>query len=672
MKIYRQVLVIFFAVLLIPLTRAGALADTGDPNAFDSACRCAETALSSYFDVSGVVELGGGFFIDAPNHADRGYLEKYTPFPVGLLADADVALTSKDGLTYYRFGMSNPGFADQDFFFKTGKIGVYNVALEYDQLQNIYCTANPNITEIGILLQRLQFSADYEPTPDVDIFVEDQWLKRTGVQPSTANGGPTSAYSFLAEQLEPINYTQNDGMIGAELDRKLYQFRVAYSMSTFHDDDLFNDNGTTTGFVSLMPNNFAQFITAEGAWNLPAYRTRLSSSFTYGWLSENAPVYNDAGDQQFSGAGLSASTVSGYFSGVTHVCDPLTLTYSYRAYDFDNQNLNNPILSAAFGTTPTDMALLASEQYSWLRQTVTGGAQYKLNDLAALDFTYAYQEVNRTLDQGDTSTNSPQVGVRLFPCAWLNLIANYAYSDRQGSDFLTPLTSGLPLTYKFYAGDDKQNKVNFISEFFPTNNVTFSFNFSFYNDDYENSGYGLLSDHGWAPGADVSWTPCDRVSLTFGYDHQEDSTKELASVVSTIAGQEALVTGDAGPILITSDSYDTVTASAVVKLIPDKLTWKTSASYSYSSSDFHNLSMPNLNESFVDLNSFLTYRINEHWSCKTGYILEIFQMTKAYQQLYLTGVSSTGALTNQSLNTLDGFYKNATANVVEAFLQYRF
>ena len=43
-------------------------------------------------------------------------------------------------------------------------------------------------------------------------------------------------------------------------------------------------------------------------------------------------------------------------------------------------------------------------------------------------------------------------------------------------------------------------------------------------------------------------------------------------------------------------------------------------------------------------------------------------MTKSYQALYQTGYT-TG---NQALNTLDGFYRNATASVFTAFLQYKF
>jgi hypothetical protein len=78
--------------------------------------------------------------------------------------------------------------------------------------------------------------------------------------------------------------------------------------------------------------------------------------------------------------------------------------------------------------------------------------------------------------------------------------------------------------------------------------------------------------------------------------------------------------------------------------------------------------MPDLNEAFADINASLFYMFNEHWGARVGYRFEIFNMTKAYQDLYLTGNGGQ----NQSLNTLEGFYRNATANVLELYLQYKF
>lgn len=663
MKIKREILAVFLAVMFIPLTCAGGFAEmnVGD------------------YELGGYLEVGGGFLADYPNARNRGYLEKYLPFPVGPLANADLSLKSKDGLEYYSFRMSHPGLRDQDFLLQVGKLGVYHAEIEYDQLQHLYCTVNPYNNDIGILLQRLRFSADYTPIPEFDIFVENLFLRRTGQQPASYEGSPSSGYAFTATYLRPIDYKQNDLKVGAEYDRPKeydgpnYQFRVGYHLSTFADGigDFRAGSGSARSpsipFESLPPSNMASYVTAEGGLNLLAYKTRITSSFSYGWLSQNDYVFDQNGTLLSGNAGLSASTVAADISGVTRPIEPLSLRYSYRAYNFANNNLTNNLLLTAFST---NQPLLNMEQYSYLRQTITVGADYKVNSTVAFDIANAVQLVDRSHGEGHTSNESPQVGIRFFPTDWLNLTANYAYSDRKGSNFLE-LAPGNVLTYKFFAGDDKRNNVNFIAEAFPVNNVTFSFNFSLYNDDFNNSAYGLHSDQGWSAGADVSWQPFDRVALTLGYDHQQASTKEKATS-TPIPGENAngfLVTGDSGPTLHTSDSYDTVTARADFKLIPDKLKLTTSASYSFSSSDFHNPVMPNLDEAFADINTSLTYKFNEHWGCRVGYRFEIFNMTKSYQDLYLKGFPATA---NQSLNTLDGFYRNATAHVLEGFLQYRF
>src|SRR5208337_1993279 len=566
------------------------------------------------------------------------------------------------------------GLRDQDYLLQIGKLGVYHVQIEYDQLQHVYCTVNPYNDDIGILLQRLRASADYELTPEIDLFAEDQWLRRTGQQPSTLNAGPTGAtggpYAFTT-YTRPISYSQNDLKVGAEYHSQTYQFRLGYHFATFEDslqnEDFYRINTTTTPFVSLPPSNMANYVTAEGGVNLTAYKTRITSSFSYGWLSQNDTVFNNIG-ASFGASGLSASTVAADISGVTRPIEPLSLRYSYRAYDFANSNLTNNLLLTAF--SGANRPLLNMEQYSYLRQTVTVGADYKVNSTVAFDFANTVQLVDRSHGEGNTSNESPQVGIRFFPTNWLNLIANYTYSNRVGSDFLELVPASV-LTYKFFAGNDKRNNVNFIAEAFPLNNVTFSLNFSLYNDDFNNSAYGLQSDQGWSAGGDVSWQPFDRVALSLGYDHQQAFTKEQAATSNTLNARGFLIQGDAGPSLLTSDSYDTVTARADFKLIPNKLKLTTSASYSFSVSDFHTPAMPNLDEAFADINTSLTYKFNEHWGCRVGYQFEIFNMTKAYQALYLTGLNGA-ATTNQSLNTLDGFYRNATAHVVEGFLQYHF
>jgi hypothetical protein len=649
-----KVWIVFLAVMFIPLTCAGGFADmnVGD------------------YTLGGYISLGGGWLSDQPRHMNRGYLKEYLPFPEGFLAYTDLTLKSKDGLEYYKFWMSQPGLGDQDFLLQLGKLGVYHAQVEYDQMQHLYCTVNPFNSDIGIILERLRFSGYVLPTPNFAIFVEDQFLKRNGWQPSTYVTGPGNPYNFTAGNLKPIDFKQNDLKAGVEYDQPqteqrsvLFQGRLAYHLSTFDDgqsDFLARQPPVgTKAFVSLPPSNMANYLTAEGAVNLLNYKTRLTGSFSYGWLTQNDNVSNTAGT--FNGnAGLSASTLTADFCGVSRPIDALTVRYAYRVYNFENNDLGNQILRTAFGT---DQTLLRREQYAYLRQSATIAGDYRVNNMLAFSLGYTWQGVDRTNAQGRTSTNTPQVAVRLLPTDWLTLIANYSFTSRAGDNFIVQD----PLIYKFYAGSLTRNQANFIAEVYPANNVTFSFNISMYNDNFTDSAFGIQSDQGWSTGVDVSWRPHDRVALSLGFDHQQLQTRELANTAN-------VVNGDTGATLTTSDAYETFIARADIKLIPKKLNLTTRASYSFANSNFNNSSfMPNLHEYYADVRTYLTYQFNDHWACRAGYIFEAFGMTNAYQTLYLTGVTAGGAAgANQRFNTLDGFYTNATAHVVQGFLQYKF
>ncbi len=672
MKIQKAILVIFLAVMFLPLTPAGGFA---------------QTTFGGY-NWSGDVEIGGRFLINSPNPASRGYLEEYTPLGAGAIVEQMHLLrTNEDGSEYYKFFMSHPGDTDEDFLLQFGKIGLYKFEIEYDQLQHVYCTVNPTVDDIMVLWQRLRISGDYTPTPEIDLYGDYTFLKKDGQIPYSHNGGPSANASsgygntpFLA----PVDYTQNDYKFGGDYAKQICQypcqFHLGYDLSMFQDDNQLTQApfGVTNAFSSLPVSNMAQYVTGSGAVsNLPG-NTRVTGSFTYGWLTTtDGDIFKEGG--ALAGiTDLSASTASGYLSVISRPCDPLILRFSYRVYDFENDNLNNPealALWATNGTSGTPLALIRQEQYSYLRQAFTIGADYKINSKVTADVEYTYDETDRNEGLGTTSNNIPKVGVRLYPCDWMTLIADYAHVSRVGDDFLYGLMSGsttiVPLTYRFYAGDDERNIVNFIAEFTPpVNNVTCSVNFNLYDDHYSGSEFGMTGDNGWAAGADVGWTPCKCVSLALGYSHEHANTNELASDTfntSGVATNGAI--GDLGPVLTTSDQYDTVSARAEIVLVPDKLSLLSKASVSFSESDFHNPNIINLDEFYFHVDTWLKYKLNKCTALKLGYIYERFDMTNAYQELYLTGSSAS---VNQTYNTLDGFYTNYTAHIVEALIQYKF
>ena len=697
MKIKREIRAVFFAVMFIALPCAGGFA---------------EMDVGANYSLGGYISLGGGWLSDQPRHMNRDYLKKYVAFPQGFLAETDLSLQSKDGLQYYRFFMNEPGLVGQDYSLQVGKLGVYHLQIEYDTMQNLYTSLNRFINSAsdmpGILVQRLRFSGWYSPTPDITLFAEDQYLRRTGWQPGSINAGPGSALNFTTS-LRPINYNQNDMRVGAEYDQpqvkdqnSVFQGRVSYHLSTFENANADFLGRTppwgTTAFMADPPSNMASYITGEGALNLKSYwNTMITGSLSYGWLSQNdfvteantaAPTgttFATVAGRSAGLAGLSATTFAANIAGLSRPIAPLALRYSYNAYNFENGQIPNKFFSltspGVFNPNFTGtFFLLPIEQYNYFRQSVNLGADYRVNEMLACTVGYAWQGTDRTNGQGNTSSSTPQVGVRLTPASWVSLNANYAFVTRTGSNYLTTEQegeAGVPLTYKFYSGSLNGNKFNFIAEVYPVDTVTCSLNFSTYNNNYLDSTFGIQSDRGWSSGADVGWRPHERVALSLGYDHQQLQVKQLtpSNVVQPPLGEDFVVFQDAGSTLTTSDSYDTFVARADVKLIPKKLTLTTRASYSFANSNFNtgNPALPNLNEYFADIRTFLTYQFDEHWACRAGYIFQAFGQSKAYQTLYLQGVTATGAPgVNQQFNTLDGFYPNATAHIVQGFVQYKF
>ena len=100
MKLKREIVVVFLAVMFITLTCGGGFADMD---------------AGANYTLGGYIALGGGWVSDQPRHMDRSYLKKYVPFPEGSLAYMDLSLKSKDGLERYNFRMGQPGSRDQDY-----------------------------------------------------------------------------------------------------------------------------------------------------------------------------------------------------------------------------------------------------------------------------------------------------------------------------------------------------------------------------------------------------------------------------------------------------------------------------------------------------------------------------------------------------------------------------
>ena len=132
-------------------------------------------------------------------------------------------------------------------------------------------------------------------------------------------------------------------------------------------------------------------------------------------------------------AGLGASTFTAHIAGVTRPIAPLALRYSYNAYRYgDTNNMSNQVLSTAFGGIDNPNLLTAPCIIRASRQGVNLGADYRVNNMLAFNVGYSWKGFNRTDGQGNSSSHSPQVGLKLTATDWLSLLTNYTLTIRNG------------------------------------------------------------------------------------------------------------------------------------------------------------------------------------------------------------------------------------------------
>jgi MtrB/PioB family decaheme-associated outer membrane protein len=632
----RAVVIILCALLLLPLTPISSLG---------------EIELGNYL-FGGDVDLGGRFFIDRPARPNRGYFEIYRDFPTGFVLERmDLHLIDKDFSRYFEILVTEPGERDQNFLFRGGKIGQYEFEFEWDQLQHLYSTVFPTIDEVRVQWETARFAFTWTPRPEYDFSAEYKFTHKYGDIPRGAvtdfGVAPlTDSFGFVPF-LEPVDYTEHFLTAGTEVAQEMYQFRLAYNLSLFDNETNFIRFPSSSDFLSLPASNMAQYITASGGINLPA-RTRLSGSFSYGWLSQDNFNLPDTASN-VSAPSLNVNNIFGYASAISRPVESLTLKAYYRVYSYQD---------SLFSDEPASLLLSDTSHYTFTKQTASFDAKWALPIPGSIDIGYRYDQWDRDNNNGDTNEHTPKVALKFNPFNWLNLTASYAHSIRNGLNATESFDPALldPAQTKFYTADRERDKVDFVTEIMPLDNLIFSINFGLANDSYNNSAFGLLDDKNWSVGADVAWSPIQRLSLSFGYMHEQYKTRE-----DVLGGTIDL---DPGTLLQTDDAFDTFTTGLNLVIIPQKMDLSSRYGYSFSRSVFNNTELPDLKETIHRFESFLRYRFTKNLAVKVGYVFENFDITDRYARYDIT--------TSPVEYDLDGYYKPFTAHMMVGLVQYKF
>jgi MtrB/PioB family decaheme-associated outer membrane protein len=531
-----------------------------------------------------------------------------------------------------------------------------------------------------------QFRFRYSPMPEWEFHAAYAVERQDGTRPI----GTSSSFFNGADVIElpgSLDYLTHNVDVGAGYGRTGWRLEVGYLGSRFVNDvpTLVWDNplratdtvgGFQRGRLALAPDNQAHAVKARGALALPL-RTQALATLRYGWLFQDEDFLPFTTNQALVGVPrLPGSSLDGDFrttvadvSVTSRALDPVTVTTRYRFYDLDNRSRS--LVFGDYVEADTQLAGVARRNllYSYDRQTASTALGWRIRQRAALGLTYGWERLHREHREVRT-TDEHRAGpsLDLTPWAWLLLRAAYEHGIRttSGYDPSAPTASfpsgdpverpRLQLLRKFDEAHRQRDQVDLLAQVSPVEQITLAGAFVLGADDFDRSKYGLLDDDHQSYSLDLSWTPVSRLSLGTGYTREVYRYRMGSRYRPTVLvdGRQRGVDDPANDWRTRGrDTVETVGARLQAALIPERLTFDLSYSWSAAVGRLHASSapggdpagdavdLPNVKNRLQQVATGLGYRVGGGFWARLGYAFEKYEETDFAQDVmrpYMGGV----------------------------------
>jgi MtrB/PioB family decaheme-associated outer membrane protein len=667
---------------------------------------------------------------------------RHTPEEHPVLDELKIDLENKDKNYYIEFRAEDSLQDDQRYLLRLGKYGKYEVELEWDELPHVFSNSGRSLLvsqgngvftisddiqsalqENPLQLQELltgadpvrlrlgrdtgRFSFRYTPTP--------AWDLRMGYSVRSDNGrrpfGTAFFFTNIVEVLYPVDYLTHEVTSSLEYAKKNWSLRLAYTGSLFENDvnALVWDNpfrfddavfGPSRGRLDLYPDNQAHTISLNGALNLPLL-SRLTGTISYGWMFQDDDFLPFTINRAVTAPVLPAQDLNGElnpfmmnFMLTSRPLNKLTLTGRYRFYDLNNDGRS--LLFSDYVVTDFGLAGLARRNLLYTYSTQNTGLEttYRLTSWGALKFGWEWEKWVRKFREvrnSDEHRFGPSFDITATD--WLLLRTSYTRSQRDAHDYnplavLASFPEGeavqnarLITLRKFDQATRERDGVEFLAQFTPFDTLSFATSFSFGNDDFSRSEFGLLRDTYISPAVDVVYNPIPRLSLFANYTWEQYEYRQRSrerSVVGFIAVDDPANNWTAKG----RDTINTIGAGAMLTLVPRKLEF--SLDYGISGA-FGRLEagganpnaadFPNVKNRFQQLEAVFHYHLRENITVRVGYRFERYDETDFATTSIVGGDNiqpfmgdiDTGATTSTFLGA---FVPNYTAHTALASIRY--
>jgi len=460
----------------------------------------------------------------------------------------------------------------------------------------------------------------WAPTPELEFQLKYDHTRRAGNRPMGAGFGTPGG--DIVEMPEPIDWKTDQLMATLGYSTPMWQVQGGYSLSIFGNDikTMTFDNpfynpatcsatGTGNGCPRqgrdvLAPDNQAHNWFVTGGVNLPM-ATRITAKVAYGINLQNDTFVTDtingvmlAKNPFLSNAYFAPSlhgdlrTTLGTVTLTSRPLQDVAVTANYRYYATDNFTLHQSFPGYAIRDASTATTGRFSIAPDYQKENADLDVSYHILRALTLRAGFGWEQWDRSPDRevGRTDEYSGKFGASYKPWSWLDTQARYIVSWKRISDYnpfdpkyASYFPQGIPSdssTSNFIkmrkideAARDRQ-RAELTFRFTPLENLEAGIVLGVGEDSYPFTYTGVLSDKNWSGAVDVGYTPAPwltlRASNTFERYHmkQREATASIQLYNPTTDWESK-----------NTDTYDTLGAGAIVRLIPNKL--ELTADYAY-------------------------------------------------------------------------------------------
>ncbi len=497
--------------------------------------------------------------------------------------DAGFKVRYRDKQGHYLYARgSRLGLASRKVEIQGGKQGAYELSALYEGIPHyLYQSAqtpfrsagSSNLTlpsswvTGGSTAQMPQLNASLRPVDiqrtrrveRVDARIprpKSHWTYDVGYQHETQKGVQIVGGSFLTTSSllpESIDYATDQVNASANYAVKLWQLKLAYYGSFFHDSNtaLRWQNpftpfipGADIGQLGQAPSNNFNQLSLAGAWLLP-WNTRIMAMLAYGRGKQDAQFLPVTVNPNLQTGALPRSSLDGEVITRNYVlrinANPSTALSLNADYTFDrHQDLTAPALFPQVLTDAYVASPLINNPYSFENRDTQLGAEYHVDRTVRIGLGAEHKDARQTFENVTTTkTNSVWVSSHIRPARQVTVYLKVLGSNRFAPDYV-PLAELLlpenPLLRQYNVGKRIRKQGQARLSYSPIESVSLSFQWQQNIDQYKNTQIGLTDSRDTNYTFNLSMQPSRHVSLS-GYYTEE-------RILNNQAGSQTLSTAD--------------------------------------------------------------------------------------------------------------------------------